>query len=331
MYMRLNSKGVGRQILGGLIELPRASKMAGISFSDLDVSWVALDFDGRHFRVMSHGSITLPERIISEGLVRDINALADILGQVKRSLGGIRIAHITIPDEIAYIFEMQLPLEVSRESAKHFVEFELGKRLDAPVENLFFDFENVPGAERGRVAVGAFPRTAASEYVDALKRAGIGVSSVEIAARAAARAVASHLPPESVALLIDMLEHRTNVTRLRGGVPVASNSIGIPERESDRALALAHAAQDRQRLALSRRMNGVDDEPASRIILTGPRANRKAVEVIAEHATTPTHIGDVWQDRVSFADHVPGIPREKAQAYAAALGTLLRAFGEQGR
>src|SRR5690606_36935134 len=82
---------------------------AGIDISDSSVKWLSLKSSGDSLRVAAFGERALPHGVIEDGVIHDIDTLAEALKEVKRELGGVQCAHAALPEEPAYVFGMHVP------------------------------------------------------------------------------------------------------------------------------------------------------------------------------------------------------------------------------
>ena len=227
MRLVLDTRGPKRQILAGLIELPGASRMTGVSIGADALRWLTAvrDTDGS-LRVHAHGSIPLPHDTISSGVIRDTEALSDAIAEMGKACGA-SVVHGVLPDESAHVFAL------ASDAMPEVAEFEIARRLGVAPERMYYDMDRTDYDS----AVGVFPRALAKAYVDAFSRAGVRLSSLEIAARAAARSLAYHFEDVPVALLVDLSGSRAVISEVRHGLTV-SNAVYAIEDAEDAAQSL---------------------------------------------------------------------------------------------
>lgn len=305
-----------REILAGLIELPGVSRVTGISLTDDHLRWITLAPEHSGMRVVSHGTIALPSGAIKGGIIDDRASLVRVLSDARARFG-TRDVHIALPDDISHLFHM--PADVPQEVA----EFEAARQLDVAPERLV-----VATDRAGNIAaVGVLPRVLVHDYRDAFAAAGLHASSLEVATRAAARTLASHIAPHRASMLVDISDHRATVTDIRDGLPVSSEVHEIGDYTDASAAKLAHIVAQRLRTMHARHMRDADQgtAPVTRVVLHGARATNALADAIARESRVPTELGDVWRSFAPADTQVPSIPREESSAYASAIGAALRA------
>lgn len=203
---------------------------AGIDISDSSVKWLALaPFKNTH-RVLSWGDIPLPPNVVVGGVIRDVEALAETLAEVKKNLGGITTAHAALPEEAAYVFSMHVPDGTSRDQVLRMIEFEFEGRVPITPATAVYDFDVILKHDDGEgeeIGVSVFPRDLAESYVAAFEIAGLTLVSLEVEARSIARAVSSGLPDEPITLLVDFGRARTGFAVLKRGVPIFTSTVEV--------------------------------------------------------------------------------------------------------
>src|SRR3989344_2169127 len=116
-------------------------RSVGVDISDASIKWIALEAFGEKKRVIFWGEELLPEGIVIGGIVQNFPELVTALEGIRKKLGGIVSVHVALPEEIGYVFSMHVPVNSSRESALHMIEFELEARVPIPVADAVYDFD----------------------------------------------------------------------------------------------------------------------------------------------------------------------------------------------
>ena len=203
---------------------------AGIDISDGSVKWLGLSQTPEgESRVATYGSKKLSDGIVSGGLVRDTGLLADTLREIKKEHIMLERAHAALPEEVAYVFSMQIPEGSPREQILRLIEFEFEGRVPIAPSSAVFDFDVISKHESGTVEIGVvvFPRDIAESYLAAFETAGIELLSLEIEARSIARAVSSDDVAEPTTLLVDFGFARTGFALLKCGVPIFTSTVEV--------------------------------------------------------------------------------------------------------
>jgi type IV pilus assembly protein PilM len=203
----------------------------GIDISDSSIKWLGLspNSDGSS-RVVTYGSRDLQKGIVTGGVIRDIVPLQEALRELKKEHPMLERAHAALPEEVAYVFSMQVPEKSTREQILQLIEFELEGRVPIPASSAIFDFDIIAGGhDAGNMEVGVvvFPREIVENYAAAFEGAGIELLSLEIEARSVARAVSGGSDSEPTTLLVDFGYERTGFALLKDGVPIFTSTVEI--------------------------------------------------------------------------------------------------------
>lgn len=211
---------------------------AGLDITDASVKWLELAPHGESFRVLSYGFEPLPEGIVVNGVVEDVEGLAAALTSVRMKWKGHARAHAALPEEAAYVFSIHVPKGSSREHILSAIEFEFEGRVPLPIAQAVYDFDIVEehGAEGMEVSVAAFPKALANSYVEACALAGIELLSLELEARSIARAVCSPTSLSGAYLLADFGRNRTGFAILKHCIPIFTTTVNIGGRGLTEAL-----------------------------------------------------------------------------------------------
>jgi len=221
-----------KDVLAKWFPVPQAlyPRSVGIDISDASIKWLALADRAKEERITSWGEEPLPEGIVVDGIVQDVEALATALRSVKNKLGGIQYAHAALPEEAAYVFSMHVPESSRRQNVLSMIEFEFGGRVPIAPGAAVYDFDVILKHDDGageEVGVVVFPRELAHAYAEAFQAAGIHLLSLEIEARSIARAVSSASEDEPITLLVDFGRTRTGFAVLKRGVPIFTSTVAV--------------------------------------------------------------------------------------------------------
>lgn len=209
---------------------------AGIDISDASVKWLSLEPHASAFRVQAYGELPLAPGIVEGGIIRDVAALGEVLKSVKHEMHGISCAHAALPEELAYVFGMQVPLETARSQVLRMIEFGFEDRVPIPPNAAVYDFNRIsPGASE-EISVVVFPKDLAEDYVKAFDIGGITLLSLEIEARSIARAVSSSSFSEPITMLVDFGRERTGFAVLKNGFPIFTSTVQVGGEYMTRAL-----------------------------------------------------------------------------------------------
>jgi type IV pilus assembly protein PilM len=216
-----------------------APRAAGIDISDSSIKWIVFKRSRHgHAEIEAWGHESLEEGIIVSGVVSNVESLAQSLRELKKKLPMISCAHSALPEESAFVFEMVVPNNSSREHIRNTIEFELENRVPIAPSAAIYDFDRIPSpdGEEQEIGVAVFPRDLAEGYAEAFETAGISLLSLEIEARSTARAISHDSARDPVTLLVDFGLKRTGFSVLKYGIPIFTSTVEIGGDVMTRAL-----------------------------------------------------------------------------------------------
>lgn len=213
-------------------------RSAGIDISDSSVKWIVIAPHKKGNRVVSYGSLPIPDGVVEKGAIRDASALAEILKQVKERMGGVSRAHAGLPEEAVYVFSMHVPELTAREQVLSMIEFELEDRVPLSPVDAVYDFNVITEHDDGigtEIGVVVFPKEFAGSYRAVFETAGIELLSLELEASSIARAISRRSfnsaegkrADEPVILSVDFGMARTGFAVLKRGIPIFTSTVEV--------------------------------------------------------------------------------------------------------
>jgi type IV pilus assembly protein PilM len=231
---------VGR-VLSRAFPTPKllAPDSVGVDISDASIKWILLGRHGDTRKIEAWGQEPLEEGIVAAGVIRDPARLSTALREMKKKLPHVHCAHAALPEEAAFVFDMNVPNDSTRAQILNVIEFELEARVPIPPSSAVYDFDIIPaepGAQQ-EIGVVVFPQDLAEGYAEAFEGAGLTLLSLELEARSIARAVLSPHSPESITLLVDFGLKRTGFAVLKRGIPIFTSTVEVGGEMITRALS----------------------------------------------------------------------------------------------
>lgn len=301
---------------------------AGIDISDSSIKWLTLEGAQGSGRVRTYGQEPLEDGIVVNGVLRDVDRLGKSLAHLRPKLGA-ECAHVALPEEAAYVFNMHVPKESSREQILSMVEFELEGRVPIAPSAAVYDFEVIAEYGEGlgtEIGVSVFSQELAKNYTEAFARAGITLLSLEVEAASIARAISGASEQEPVSMVVDLGRDRIGVAVLKHSVPIFTSTLVAGDETIDRMLAEEIAHHFRY-WDTRRNEQGDRAAPIERVFLVGGGVDRDGLEDhIASRVQVPCERPDVWRNVSSFEEYVPPVERGASLRYATAIGLALRSF-----
>jgi len=335
---------------------------AGIDISDNSVKVVEFKTFTGSCLLDSYTQAELPEGAVVDGDIEKPDAVVDILRSL-RLRERLRFAHASLPERKAYLYQVFIPNDAG-DNLRTAVEFSLESHVPISPEEAVFDFEVVRRMEQGTVvSVTAYAKRVVESYVEAFRRAGITLRSLEIESQALGRALWCAADKKRTAMVVDFGKKTTRIAVFDHGVvgltvtvDVGGNALtsavikrfGVSEEEAENiknergflegganrdlyeALATtASVLRDEINTYLSYWNTPTEDDVPRKsieeIVLVGGNANLKGLpEHLARFFKLPVRVGDVWVNAASLHEHIPPMPQNRSLEFATAVGLALR-------
>ncbi len=269
---------------------------AGIDISDSSIKWVTLEGRGTQKRVHSFGEKLLTPGVVVNGTVKDFEKLVAALREMKKDLKGVDCAHVALPEENAYVFNMIVPEGSSRAQILSMIEFELDARVPIELPAAVYDFNVIEkhGGGGQEIGVVVFPRELAQSYAAAFDAAGILLLSLEVEARSTARAISTGTENEPITLLVDFGRARTGLAVLKHGVPIFTSTVAVGGETMTKAVMdkLTLSAEDAEKFKDEEGLLGQENGAKS----SGSEALSHAASALADEVVRHYRYWDTRRD-----------------------------------
>lgn len=203
-------------------------KSAGLDISDRRIRF--LDFKkGRHGLVVGRsGEMQIPEGIIVSGELKKPEEFRKVLRSFHEKYG-IEFAHVSLPEERAYMIKMETP-DISGDELRDSIAFQLEDYVPIPASEAIFDYSVIKKTEQRKgyvdVAVSVISQNELKRYVDMFTDTGIMPVSFEIEAQAIARAVLSK-GDKGTYMIIDFGDTRMGISIVSSAAVRFTSTINI--------------------------------------------------------------------------------------------------------
>lgn len=335
--------------------------LVGIDITDRRVRVLEFVAEKRELRVKQFGEVAIPPGVIVSGHIKRPLEFSAIMQGVKRTYRCSH-AHVSLPEERAYIVHMDIP-RVEEDEIRQSITFQIEEYVPLKPEDVIFDYTILDDASSDatiRVLVAAMPRGDVEAYASVLEEVDIIPLSFEIESQAIARALIPKDKQSTATMIVD-------IGRLRTGVSIAHNnlvrftstidmggetftraletalSISSEEAQKMKNTSLLHSANTDFYDALESPLKRLEEElyklhvywhtyhakdkngqQVSNIILSGGGANMNGLSVFLSHRLkVPVSVGNPWTHCCSFDSYIPPIPYNKSLGYATAIGLAL--------
>ncbi len=201
----------------------------GIDISEESIKYIGLT-EGKGGTTISHfGKIAIPAGIITESTIKEGDKLSAILKKFRRDLG-FEFAHISLPEEHAYVFQTDVPEGSTPAQIQTIIEFQMKENVPISPSDAVFDYEmpKVLPAPPGmkKVSVAVYPSKVVADYLNVLQSAGIKPLSLEIEGEASARALTPIDGTETV-IIVDIGKTKAGISIVGGGSVLFTATLDI--------------------------------------------------------------------------------------------------------
>lgn len=338
----------------------------GIDISDTTIKYVYLTRTGERAALREYGKVELPVGTIEQGHVKDPNALTQVMRKL-RSEHGFEYAHLALPEEHAYLFQVDMPAASAHE-VQQMLEFHLKENVPLAAEEALFDYSVYRETKTSiGLNVSVYPATIAAPYLDAFEQAKLTPLTLEIEGQATARALLSPSDTNSV-IIINIGRSAASLSIASGGhvsftasldmggdllTRAISRHLDVSFHEAEK-LKVEQGFMDTPEnklvyealLPLLRDLKssiskhyaywqmhnesaGTDSE-VRRVILVGGNANLKGLpEYLESGLEAPIDVANVWSNIMSLDETLPPLMREQSLEYATAVGLALASLGRE--
>ncbi len=339
-----------------------AMPSAGIDISDTSIKYVDATYSRAGLVPRVFDSIRLPKGIVTDGVVSNVPELAKALREL-RGQNDRQFANVSLPEELVYLYTLEVPTAHKHEDILQIVEFSLSEHVPIPVGNAVFNYDVMrKHGDVTEISVTVFPKDVIEGYKQAFEESGFKVKGFELEAQSVARSI---IPTGSVgvSMVIDFGRTRTGITIALGQVPIFSTTVkiggnalteaimehysvseddadeikrqqGISECEDeelcknlmDTTTALIDEIRRHYRYWDTRRdEDGNKIAGIERIFLCGGAVGLKGLpEHVSGVLQVPVRLGNVWGNMFNLNEHIPKVSRVISWQYATSTGLLLR-------
>jgi type IV pilus assembly protein PilM len=201
----------------------------GIDISEESIKYIELT-EGKGGVTISHfGKIAIPAGIIAESTIKESDKLISILKKFRRELG-FEFAHISLPEEHAYVFQTDVPEDSTPEQIQTIIEFQMKENVPISPAEAVFDYEmpKVLPAPQGmkKISVAVYPSRVVADYLNVLQGAGIKPLSLEIEGEASARSLTPKGGTETV-IIVDIGKTKAGISIVGGGTVLFTATLDI--------------------------------------------------------------------------------------------------------
>jgi type IV pilus assembly protein PilM len=188
----------------------------GLDISDFSIKVAQLKKRGRFFELKNYNRISIPEKVVEEGIIKNREKLIDIL---KKSMGGIKgdiiktpYAVCSLPEQHGFIKIIQLP-KMRPEEVKQAIRWEAEANIPFSLDEVYLSWQIIPSKrrdDRTEVLISAAPKNLVDEYLEVFREANIEPAVFEIESTATVRSLIKDEFSSKPVLVIDLGFTRTS-------------------------------------------------------------------------------------------------------------------------
>jgi type IV pilus assembly protein PilM len=209
----------------------------GIDISDRTMKFVELSRTSDGLVPTRFGDRPLEEGIIADGKILDGKRLEAALTALRREFK-FAFVRASLPEQQAYVFQIEAPLVKDEEQLIQTIEFKLEENIPLSPGEVILGYDVLgvkKSADNLDVTVTAYPRENAQRYIEALEGAGLMPLSLEIESQAIARSVISEGDTDTY-LIVDFGETRTGIAIVSRGLLAFTSTVDVRGRDLTEAI-----------------------------------------------------------------------------------------------
>jgi len=245
---------------------------------------IGLDIDGAYLAAaqVEHGHVKraasepLPAGLVVHGEVVDADGLSSAIKEFVRTNGLPRDARLGVGNQQIAVRHLELPKIADRADREAAVRFQASEAMPMPLDDAVIDYSTVgdvvgqDGVPHERVVIVAARRPMISRYVDAVRRAGLKPTGVDLDAFALVRVLGgSSGPGPEATRAYCHLGGVTNLAVAKGGLCVFTRPLSARwEGEQTDVYALA----EELRISMDYYGSQADSEPIGEVLVSGSGA-----------------------------------------------------------
>jgi type IV pilus assembly protein PilM len=184
------------------------------------------------------GSEPIPQGAITGGIINNKQAVSDVLRKIRNKTG-MDFVNMSLPEERAYLFKMQVP-KVSEQEMRETVSFRIEENVPVPAKEAVFDYVIVgdqnEGTDHVDVVVSLVPEKLSDTYSEVAISAGLMPLKFEIVTQAIAKAV-TPMNDNRAFMIMNFSENKTSFSIVSGRNVFFSSTVPYGSLVTDAIIA----------------------------------------------------------------------------------------------
>lgn len=297
---------------------------AGLAMSDKHIRTIQFEETGRdNLKIKTYAELPLPEGAITGGRVNNKEEIVAVLKELKKKTG-IEYVRVSIPEEKAYLFEIEIPV-VEPKEVKSTIEFKLEENVPWPADKVVFDYsiiENNPIQGHIKAVVSALPSKFVDIYMDLFSSSGFLPYVFEIESQAIARAL---LSPDDldIYLIAHFHKDRVGLCIVSGGIVHFTSTLNLSGNWHDNFPLIASEMKKVMVYWQTNRPEGEEKKSVTKIFISGDILGDSTASQLSSLLKIDVTIGNVWRNAFDINKVLPEISFIESLKYASAVGLAL--------
>lgn len=200
----------------------------GVDVSDTVIRYIDLGNKNGQKYVKSFGEESVPSGAVTAGSINKPAEIEKVLSTIK-SKTGASFVKVSLPEEKAYLFEMQVP-KLPDDELYEAVGFRLEENAPISAKEAIYDFTILDygnsKSDHLDVIVSVIPSKVSETYAQVFNNAGLTPLSFEIGSQAICRAVVNADSPDSF-LVMNLGETKTGFSIVSHGIVFFTSTLPI--------------------------------------------------------------------------------------------------------
>ncbi len=200
-----------------------------LDISDHSIKYMEVRKKGIHTTIPEvYDRREIAKGIIIDGTIQDKERLKKELKYFREKHGKYQFVNIALPEELAYVFDMEVDKVETGDDITGYVEYKLNEFIPIDPQKVLFDYDLIKETESAKyVGVTAYPTEIVNDYIEAVEGSGFKVKSAESEIVSMARSVVEPDYKDSVVAIFDFGNSKITMAVMIGLVPMFSTTIKI--------------------------------------------------------------------------------------------------------
>lgn len=280
----------------------------GLDLSDLSLKSAWLSREGARERVVSFGSVPIPQGAVVDGEILNEAQVAESIRKLLEKSGPKRIRTnrvvCSLPETKAFLRIISIP-KMSEDEAQEAMKWEIEANIPLPLDAVDYDWQILPhefSKEKGKmsVLVVAVANSAVTQFHTVLEKCGLEVVGLETESIAQVRSLLAETSEERTVLIVDIGDRRTSFVMAIDNVPVFTSSVPLSSQMMTDAISkeMGISFDEAEKLKINEGLGS----------LSVPGPQMKAVRPILENLATEIERSmDFYFSTLKYSDHLDAV------------------------